>query len=196
MILHCSSEGDTITGVKKYIFLSLFVAVFSSALLVMKANAQTADTVTPEMVGQHCSQAQSYLKTIQKPNDLRARVDRLQAYTYIYQRMDIFVERLEHNKQPLAQQFRENTDSLQSSIGAFKRDYESYDVARDRLTDLKNCQKNVSEFQHRLDDAREKRTQVNTDITKLDQLLGPTFQTQLTDLYQQLSPPVKSEGQS
>lgn len=131
-----------------------------------------------------CQRAQQYINNIQKPRDLRGRVDRLQAYRYIYQRLDGFVIRLEKNDQFQADLMRSSLDTLNDQISTFKDDYESYDTARDQVVTISDCQKNNQQFTSSLAVAREKRQIVHNDIIALDATLSPEFKTQLDDLYQ------------
>jgi hypothetical protein len=133
-----------------------------------------------------CQRAQNYLKNIQKPRDLRGRVDRLQAYRYIYQRLNVFVIRLEKNDQYNARELRESLDTFNEQITVFKDDYELYDRARDDVSHIENCQKNNQQFTAALSSARQKRQLVHEDVLKLDMTLSPQVSTQLDQLYQHL----------
>ncbi len=180
---------------KKNLSLLLAVIILGVGLFYLQVNAQDESTPTSQMVAQNCSSAQTYLKTILKPRDLRARVDRLQAYSYVYQRMDVFVSRLERNNQPQAVELRQTATNLQTSTKSFKDDYESYDQAREKLTNLSDCSKHASEFEQLLNDARNKRAQVSSDVASIKVLLNETFQTELQSLYQQLLSTNKSGKQ-
>lgn len=131
-----------------------------------------------------CRRAQQYINNIQKPRDLRGRVDRLQAYRYIYQRLDGFVIRLERNNQFQAKEMRTSLDSLYKQINVFKDDYETYDEARDKVATFNDCQKNNQQFTDALQLARQKRQIVHDDITSLDATLTPKIKTQLDNLHQ------------
>ena len=147
------------------------------------AQDDSSDGTTP---AQRCGLAQNYLKNIQKPRDLRARVDRLQAYQYIYQRLDVFVARLQHNNQPEAADLRASLDRLNKSTQQFKTDYESYDTAREAVVKVKDCQENFADFTAKLADAREKVATVGKDVDLIDSILSPNIKSQLGTLYQQL----------
>lgn len=137
-------------------------------------------------VAERCGLAQNYLKNIQRPKDLRARVDRMQAYQYIYQRLDVFTVRLEKNNQPLAEQFRAKLTALDANIDAFKDHYETYDAARESVVTLDSCGQDVGEFQKRLSKARQARQVVHDDIQKIQALYSPDILDQLRQLKQTL----------
>lgn len=111
--------------------------------------------------------------------DLRGRVDRLQAYRYMHERLDIYVARLEFNNQPGAAALRTSTTNLDAAITTFKDNYETYDKARDEVVSLQDCEGNYAEFRTRLNGARVKRQQVNASIESIDRLLKDTIAPQL-----------------
>ena len=173
------------THVKLHI--ALLAILFASILTVTNVSAQeSAPQTTQELVTQRCQLAQNYIKDIQKPRDLRARVDRLQAYRYIYQRLDVFTKRLERNKQPEADNLRASLDDISKNIEQFKVNYEQYDAARESLTKVQNCRSNITSFQSKLETARNKRQAVNESIVSIEAILSPTVKGQLETLYQGL----------
>lgn len=161
----------------------LTLLIIISALVVVpqfvRAQSAVVDQQTPE---QRCGLTQSYLKTIQRPRDLRARVDRLQAYRYIYQRLEVFVVRLEKNDQPNAQQLRTQLDDLGRTTDTFRNDYEQYDQAREQLATMKDCHKSIEEFQRKLQVVRTQRQKVYEDIARIQTILSPEITTQLDEL--------------
>lgn len=162
----------------KYRVITLVVLLFG-LMFFASVSAQSVDR-------NQCELAQNYLRNIQKPRDLRGRVDRLQAYQYIYQRMDNFVSRLERNKQPEAENLRANLQRFSQAIEQFKGDYESYDTAREAVVKISDCQSEKEVFDQRLAEAREKRVVVKSDIELIQSILNPNITSQLESLYQQL----------
>jgi len=167
-----------------FVFIVTVALAFSSFSLVLQVSAQE-DSPT-ESAADRCVMAQSYLKNIQKPRDLRARVDRLQAYQYISQRLTVFVERLERNNQPEAANLRANLERLNTSITLFKDDYETYDQTREAVVSVKDCRTNFEDFSTKLAVAREKRVAVSHDVELLQSILSTNVKSQLDSLYQQL----------
>ncbi|MFO0971100.1 MAG: hypothetical protein U0520_01980 [Candidatus Saccharimonadales bacterium] len=153
-------------------------------LHVARVSAQ--ETEGEADVPNRCVLAQNYLKNIQKPRDLRGRVDRLQAYRYIYQRMTNFVVRLERNNQPKAADMRANIDRLASLIEQFKNSYEQYDTAREAVVKVKDCRENAETFISALNEARAARAKVAEDIELLQSVLSPNIKTDLENLHQQM----------
>jgi hypothetical protein len=168
--------------------LRLYSLVFIAGALfvvsgVVRAQEATVDQQTPD---QRCGLAQNYLHTIQRPRDLRARVDRLQAYRYIYQRLEVFVIRLEKNNQPSAQELRAQLDSFKQATDAFKNDYEEYDQARESLVAMKDCHNQIALFQEKLQAVRTKRQKVYDDVVQIQTMLSPEITTQLQKLHETL----------
>ena len=183
-----NSVSDTIADVK-YRYIAVIVATFSligvleySLTKVVSAQEGTQ----PESMSERCVLAQNYLKNIQKPRDLRARVDRLQAYQYTAQRLNVFIQRLERNEQPEATNLRDNLDRFNTSIKLFKDTYESYDQARESVVKVEDCKNNYDEFSDKLTAAREKRALVSQSIELIQSILGTNVKSQLESLYQQL----------
>lgn len=172
----------------KRIFLTALTSLIVLSFGVPRVLAQQGLTEYPDdaPVVQRCLLAQNYLKNIQKPRDLRARVDRLQAYRYIYQRMNVFVLRLERNDQPEASNLRASLDRLNQSIDEFKTDYETYDSSRELVVKQKNCSDDYSTFSTNIANMREDRAQVNRTVELIESILNPNIATQLDTLYQQL----------
>ncbi len=165
----------------------LLVIALVSVFTVANVSAQeSAPQTTQEFIAQRCQLTQNYIKDIQKPRDLRARVDRLQAYRYIYQRLDMFTKRLERNKQPEAENLRASLDDFSKNIEQFKISYEQYDAARESLTKVQNCRNNITSFQTKLEDTRTKRQAVNDSVVAIEGILSPTVKGQLATLYQGL----------
>lgn len=158
------------------IFICLLLAL-ATPVLAQENMASKAD---------RCALAQSYLKNIQKPRDLRARVDRLQAYQYIYQRLDKFVIRLEKNNQPQAKELRAQLNQLNGLINNFKASYESYDQSRESVSKLQDCRNHMDELEQRLNEARLQRQAVYDSVQQIQTLLRPAVVEQLTILHQSL----------
>ena len=178
---------------KRSILSTFFILVlFGAAAVTSRVSAQSQ--IEGEVQIERCSLTQNYLTNIQKPRDLRARVDRLQAYRYIYQRLNIFVARLERNNQPESANLRASLDRLNTSIDQFKNDYETYDQAREDVTNLKDCRDNFEDFTSRLELARSARTMVSQNVELIQSILSPNVKSQLDSLYSQLLISGKSSG--
>ncbi len=163
------------------------IALLILSILVPAARAQELDQAS------RCVLAQNNLKNIQRPRDLEGRVDRLQAYQYIYDKIDTFVVRLERNQQPQSADLRASLVRLKGTIEDFKNDYEKYDAARDSVTKLSNCAQNTDEFNVRLQSARQARIKVNEDIQLIESILGSSVKNQVDSLYRQLRITTKNE---
>lgn len=158
------------------------VAIFVLLFSVVSYSALSAQ----EAVRFGCEPTQRYLKNIQKPRDLHTRVDRLQAYRYIHQRLDVFARRVERNSQPNAKNLRVNVDRLHDVIEAFRLNYESYDKARDAVVSVKDCAKNSDQFTEKLQKAREEREVVAQDVALLRSIIATNIPEQLKALELQL----------
>lgn len=156
------------------------------ATVATVALAQSGDVIT-EQTAQRCALAQSYLQEIQKPRDLKARVDRLQAYRYIAERLDVYTRRLEKNGQPGAAELREQVTQLNKNVDDFKNSYESYDQAREVVSKLRDCRTNVAQFQQKLEIARQKRQAVDAAVNTIQAQLDPTIKGQLSTVYTTLA---------
>lgn len=155
------------------------------ATVIIPSAAVQAQTTT-ETPANRCGLAQNYLKNIQKPRDLRARVGRLQAYRYIHQRLEVFVVRLEKNGQPRAEELRTIVDEFNRLTESFKNDYEAYDKAREAAAGMRDCKTNTTEFLAKLNQARSLREKVHADVVALDTLLSPGVSNQLDTLHRTL----------
>lgn len=161
-----------------------------------RAVAQAADSsASDEQIIQRCRQSQAYLNSTVRRQDLRSRVDRLQAYRYMQQRLDVYVARLEFNNQPEADNLRASTTTLTNAITSFKSSYEAYDSARDEVANLDDCEGNYTEFRARLNAARAQRQQVNADIATLDSILKDTITPQLQTAATEISAAQKESRQ-
>lgn len=168
---------------KRLAIISIVIAAGLFGVPNLFAQENSVDDSAQQAVAS-CQRAQQYIENIQKPRDLRGRVDRLQAYRYIYQRLDVFVIRLERNNQHNAKGLRSSLDALNDQITTFKDDYEKYDQARNAVVEVDSCQKNNTTFVEALQNARQKRDAVHADILALDATLSPEVKTQLDDLHQ------------
>jgi len=144
--------------------------------------------------GTRCRIAQQNLRGTVRDQDIRTRVSRFQAYQFIYKRLDVFVQRLENNNQRGAADLRQEVNQLKQAIDDFKSDYEDYDQARVTVTKLQNCSDNLPEFTSLMQDARQKRRRVNTDVLTIDKILDPSIKNKITDLYNNLLESESSEG--
>lgn len=171
---------------RAYIILVISLVALSLASTQAFAQQESFENSTEVPVAQRCALAQNYLKNIQKPRDLRARVDRLQAYRYIYQRMNVFVLRLERNNQPEATNLRASLTRLNESIEQFKKDYETYDLSREAVVKQKDCANDFNTFNSNLTKMREERARVSQNVELIQSILGTNITTQLDTLYQQL----------
>lgn len=150
-----------------------FVIIFVATLL-FQTNLYAQSTIA---IG--CEAAQQYLKAAQKPRDLRTRVDRLQAYRYVHQRLDATVRRIERNNQPNAKNLRANVDRLNDVTEAFRLDYETYDAAREAAANVKDCRNNGSEFAQKLEEARNARATVAQDVSLIRSIIATNITEQL-----------------
>lgn len=166
-------------------FKQIIVVILGIVVTVpITVHAQT--TVDQQTPAERCSLVQNYLKTIQKPRDLRARVDRLQAYRYIYQRLDVFVIRLEKNGQPQAAELRGLLEDYSKETEKFKDDYERYDSAREELANMKDCNNSIDTFLQKLQTTRQLRQKVYEDVLAIQKMLSPDISGQLEVLYDKL----------
>lgn len=110
----------------------------------------------------------------------------MQAYQYMYQKLDIFVQRLENNDQPGVKDLRTKTNNLGTQIAKFRDDYETYDKNRDLVSKIDNCSKNKTSFDRALQNARDSRAVVHEDVVSLDDMLSGSIQNSIRDLYTEL----------
>lgn len=172
---------------KQYTRIALAVLLLCAVIAVVPAvRAQQTPAATESDLRRMCTQAQGYLQTTVRSRDIRTRVDRLQAYQYISKRLDTFIRRLERHEQPRAEEMRELTASLDRSIEDFKRHYEQYDVSRDRLAGLRNCQQQPAEFSKHLQRTRENLATVEKDTKTINDLLAKDLPRELRQLKQEL----------
>lgn len=166
---------------KKIQIIISIILVFTPIQIVF---AQNASTEMPEIetVAQRCELSQRYLKDTLKPRDLRTRVNRLQAYQYIYQRLDILVVRLEHNHQVGSVELRTQMNEFSKSIDQFKSQYETYDLSREVVSKYKNCRQNPDEFLKKVDLMRQSRQKLNSDIKEIQDILAVKFKLSLEQL--------------
>lgn len=170
------------------------LTIFSISIISVVALSATTSNDSRSVYG--CFSAQNYLKNVQRPKDLRARVDRLQAYQYIGQRLDIFTQRLENNSQPKAQDLRRQLDKLKLEVDDFKVKYENYDEARDQLVSIENCEANTSKFKTLLSSLRLERKRLNQSVKLIDDRLRINMSGQLEDLQDILDAQEQSRSSS
>lgn len=127
-----------------------------------------------------CFNAQSYINNTLRDNDLRSRVDRLQLYEFMYTNLKTLSDRLSINNQPQASQMERLVSGLRTKIDAFKVDYESYDLARDKVGNLKKCNSNQTDFESLLLTAQNKRKRVAKDVAALHTILSGDTLDELT----------------
>lgn len=143
------------------------------------AQEASSSAASDQQIVDRCVLSQNYLSANLRRRDLRGRVDRLQAYRYMYQRLDVYVSRLEHNRQPEADNLRASADTFAQAIERFKRAYEQYDIARDGLTSLAGCAERPAEFRDSLATARQRRQTVHSEVIAIQALLSDTIRPQL-----------------
>jgi hypothetical protein len=170
--------------IRNILLIIAFVFIPASAVLAQESSVPSG-AVTAEVVSQQCLFSQDYLKSTLKPRDLRARVDRLQAYRYIYQRLDIYVSRLERNNQPGAKELRASLNDLHTKTEEFKNAYETYDATRELSSKYQGCNKSPDQFLKSIDSTRMARQNVNAKVVELKNLLDLNIKHQLEVLYQQ-----------
>lgn len=170
--------------VKKLTLLFIAVLIVAPSTPMFAQELSTSGGApTRESIAQRCTYAQRYLNETLKPRDLKARVDRLQAYRYIYQRLDVFAARLERNNQQGAAEFRQSLDQFAKKTEAFKKNYEQYDSTRDLAAKYENCQKRPDEFQEYVNATRIAREKVAKDVADIHTLLDVSVMSQLADLH-------------
>lgn len=162
----------------------LLSLVITTVLLLASPVIAQETSVSPDdaTISERCKITQSYLNDKLKERDIRNRVDRLQAYNYIYQRFDTMTIRLEKNHQPGAQPMRSEMEKLHAAIGSFKSAYEVYDVGRDQLANLAKCAERPAEFRAQLEDVRRKRQSLADSVVSVQTILRPDLETQLNNL--------------
>lgn len=171
---------------KRKMLVLVFVAVLLSTgpPLVPKVKAAPSN----EVIAQRCVLAQAYASSELKQNDLRARVNRLQIYEYIHQRLDILAKRLEYNQQAGAKQYRNTLDEYLKKIEVFKQNYEDYDSAREAFSGLPDCKKNPDQFKKALTDLRKKRTTIEKTTAAISEFLEQEVTTQLMKIQANVAP--------
>lgn len=187
-------ESDTIADVKLRITILSLSSIFAVFFVTQIVRAQNT-VITEQTPAQRCELTQNYLKNIQRPRDLRARVNRLQAYQYIHQRLEVFVVRLEKNDQPRHKELRSQLNDLKIATESFKNSYEAYDQAREAVANLEECRTNITKFQQNLSQARLARQAVHEDVLKIQNLLTPEIPNQLKELKQVLELDAKATNE-
>lgn len=159
----------------QHAFVCGVVLITSAIVLAPKANAVPSN----EIISQRCAIAQGYASGELKQNDLRTRVNRLQIYEYIHQRLDILAKRLEYNQQDGAKQFRTALDDYLQKIELFKQRYEEYDAAREVFSGLPDCKENPTEFAKALSDMRQKRATLEKVTASINRFFNQEVTNQL-----------------
>lgn len=163
------------------------VLVFSQPIYAQENIAATMESsATLDQVSLNCRFTQDYINDKIKSYDLRARVNRLQAYRYISKRLETFTRRLENNNQPGASTMRQNVDSLNKAIESFKQSYDEYDAARSELSELKDCSLQPEEFLQKLEAVRHKRASVNTEVKTIKTIINPDIINEVQNINQLL----------
>lgn len=175
---------------KKHVYIFAFFVVLG--LLFSMARWQAQGFAQSNAADRRCKNAQSYARTSLRKNDLIARVDRAQAYQYMYERLEQLAQRLEHNKQAGAPPVRKSLTLFSKKIIVFKDAYESYDAARDSFSELADCQNNMKEFTARLQTMRQERKAVNQAVGDINTLLTEIADVELGDLSMTLSEEAKN----
>jgi hypothetical protein len=173
--------------VKKLLFIIAVFGLFFSAPNLIAQSSYNA--VSNAGVKENCKNAQIYINKTVRKNDLRTRVDRLQLYEYISQHLDSLTQRLENNNQPRAKQMRGMINGYRKKIDAFKINYEKYDYARDRLTNLVDCQTETTKFIELLEETRIARSKVAASVVVLKKYVVTETSDQLDVLQKELLNP-------
>ena len=183
----------------KKTYLSALVLILISGFLLVIFSIRgkiSAQEQTDYSLSARCEVAQQKLAGPVRSRDLRTRVDRMQAYLYLYERLDIFTQRLENNDQPSAEQMRALTSELNVLINTFKNDYEVYDQARTAVATLKNCSQETEDFSASLEFARTTRSKVNEDVVAIHSLLRGPITTTMNELLTTLKSEEVAQGGS
>lgn len=168
---------------KKTLLLVSSLALLFFLGLVLRVNDAQSQQLSESVIVARCENAQAYLNKDLREKDLRARVDRVQAYEYVYQELNMLALRLEHNKQYSAKQMREQMTAFQQKIGQLKVSYEKYDYSRDALAQLPDCTKNPQKFSELLAVMRSERKKVEQQTTTTKTFLVANMSNQLEDTY-------------
>lgn len=151
--------------------------------LVLRINDAQSQQLSESVIVARCENAQAYLNKDLREKDLRARVDRVQAYEYVYQDLNMLALRLERNKQYSAKQMREQMTAFQQKISQLKVSYEKYDYSRDALAQLRDCTKNPQKFNELLTVMRRNRKEVEKQTIAIRTFLLANMSNQLEDTY-------------
>lgn len=168
---------------RKHTFLNILPFLLLAVLVIVLVKSPVS-IASSEIT--RCKIAQQNLGSSVRSRDLRTRVDRIQAYQYMHQKLDIFVQRLENNDQPGAAELRQQTDSLGKQINKFSDDYETYDKSRSEVSKLVDCDKNSLAFDRALQNARDSRSVLHQDVVDIDDTLNSPIQTSIRNLYTNL----------
>lgn len=150
---------------------------------VFSTNYAQNQKLSDSVVVSRCENAQAYLNKDLREKDLRARVDRVRAYEYVYQELNALTLRLEHNEQYSAQNMRDQMTAFQKNINQLKTSYEEYDSSRDNLARLSDCADNPQKFTELLSIMRRERKTVEQQITVIRNFLATNMSNQLEDTY-------------
>jgi hypothetical protein len=173
----------------------LLLLVLICSLFIWFAGSKVNAQDQPDDTAARCRISQNFIISTIRPRDLRARVNRLQAYRYIYGRLDTFVQRLENNDQQYAAELRTDLDNLNTQIDSFKDDYEVYDQARQDVINQKDCPNNFTVFQEKLEIARVNRQQVGADVSAIQSTME-AMKSKIELLRQELLATGQSEAAS
>lgn len=150
---------------------------------VFSINHAQNQKLSESVVASRCENAQSYLNKDLRERDLRARVDRVRAYEYVYQELNALTLRLEKNEQYSAQNMRDKMAIFQGKINQLKTSYEQYDSSRDNLAKLSECASNPQKFSELLSLMRGERKKVEQQTATIRNFLATTMSNQLEDTY-------------
>lgn len=165
---------------------AIFLVIGLALLFVVVGRGNRAAAETSSV---RCQDAQAFIQTTVRKNDLQTRVDRMQLYQFIHDNVEIIAARLQENSQPNAKQVQAAVNAYQHKIDTFKADYESYDEARQAVSSLPRCSNNQKEFNTLLDKARKKRAVVADDVKKLRLVIANDVTDSLDALQLSLAKP-------
>ena len=132
-----------------------------------------------------CEVAVNYLSKELKSADLRARVDRLAVYEYVYQYLELLTKRLNYNKQPDYEVLKKTLVMYREDIDYFVNSYEKYDESRQELANM-DCQKDLPRFTVQLSKLRSDRKTLELATNDVQRMLRISMKNQLNGLYDKL----------
>ncbi len=177
----------------KLIAALILTATLAVAPFAMAANNSSGlSDKQIENIRQNCVQAQVSLQQIQY-SDAAARVNRGQAYeTLLNKLMAPFNSRVALNRLDKATDLTSATTDLENAVNTFKNDYNTYSDALANTLTIK-CQNKPEDFYAALQEARDGRQQVHSDLQAVDVLINQ-YDKQVVDLGNSLDNGTASSG--